>query len=90
MGNGRWVFAAGCMGRGDGLCCMGHGARRDWCVTERGCQWEIVVSSGTRTSSMHNGSGGFHPWRCGKGDLTLGCAMGDATLGDVGCTLGAL
>ncbi len=23
-------------------------------------------------------------------NLALGCAMGDATLGDVGCTLGAL
>ncbi len=24
-------------GRGDGLCCVGSGVRRDWCVTERGC-----------------------------------------------------
>jgi hypothetical protein len=62
---GRWVFAAGGMSRGDRLRCMGPGAIRDWCVTERGCQWKNVVSGGARASPMHDGSGGFHPWRCG-------------------------
>jgi hypothetical protein len=38
---------------------------------------------------MRNGSGGFHPWRWVRVNVTLGAAMGDATLGDVGCTLGA-
>ncbi len=56
------------------------------CVTERGCQWENVVSSGMRASPMRNGSGGFHPCRV---NLTLSCRMGDAPLGDVGRTLGA-
>ncbi len=43
MGNeGRWVFAAGGTGRGDGLRCVGPGARRDWCVTKRGCRWGII------------------------------------------------
>jgi hypothetical protein len=73
VGNeGRWVFAAGCAGRGEGLRCVGLGARRDWWVTERGYQWENVVSSGTRASLMHNGSGGFHPWRCGQGEFDFG------------------
>jgi hypothetical protein len=46
---------------------MGPGAARDWCVTERGCQWENGVSGVARVSPMSNGSGGFHPWRCGEG-----------------------
>jgi hypothetical protein len=46
---------------------MGPGVRRDWYVTERGCQWENVVSSGMRASLMRNGSGPFHSWRCSKG-----------------------
>jgi hypothetical protein len=45
---------------------MGSGARRDWCVTERGCLWEHFVSGGARASPMRNGIGGFHPWRCGE------------------------
>ncbi len=77
MGNkGRWVSAAGGAGRGDGLRCVGPGARRDWCVTERGCQWENVVSGGTRVSPMRNGSGGFHPWRCGLGEFDFGLQDG--------------
>jgi hypothetical protein len=77
VGNkGRWVSAAGGAGRGDGLRCVGPGARRDWCVTERGCQWENVVSGGTRVSPMRNGSGGFHPWRCGLGEFDFGLQDG--------------
>jgi hypothetical protein len=69
---------------------MGPGARKDWCVTERGCQWENVVSSGLRASLMYNGGGGFHPWICGKSEFDFRCTMGEATLGDVGHTLGSL
>ncbi len=70
MGNeGRWVSAAGGASRGDGLGSMGPGAGRDWCVTERGCQWENGVSGGARVCPMRNGSGGFHPWRCGGGEF---------------------
>jgi hypothetical protein len=86
----RRVFAAEGVGRGDRLRCVGPGARRNWCVTERGCQLENIVSSGTRASPMCNGSGGFYPWRCGQGEFDFGCRMGDATFGDVGHTLGAL
>ncbi len=66
---GGWVFAAGGAGRGDGLHCLGPGARKVWCVTERGRQWENVVSSGERASSMHNGSDGFLSWRCDQGEF---------------------
>ncbi len=77
MGNeGKWVFVAGGAGRGDGLRCVGPGVRRDWCVTERGCQWENVVSGGTRASPMRNGSWGFHPWRCGQGEFDFGLRDG--------------
>jgi hypothetical protein len=77
VGNeGRGIFAAGGAGRGDGLRCVGPGARRDWCVTERGCQWGNVVSSGTRESPMRNGSGGLHPWRCGQGEFGFGLRNG--------------
>jgi hypothetical protein len=38
-------------------------------MTERGCQWENVVSGGARVSLIRNGSGGFHPWRCGEGEF---------------------
>ncbi len=70
MGNeGRWVFAAGGAGRGDGLRCVGSGARRDWCVTEGGCHWGSVASVGTRASPMRNGIWVFHPWRCGQGEF---------------------
>jgi hypothetical protein len=76
VGNeGRWVSAAGGMGGGDGLHCMGPGARRDWCVTERGYQWGIVVTGGARSSLMRNGSGGFQPWRCGEGEFN--CRLHD-------------
>ncbi len=82
MGNeGRWVFAAGGVGRGDRLRCVGPGVRRDWCVTERGCQWGNVVSSGTRERVRCAMEFGFST----HGDvasvnLTLVCGMGDATL----------
>ncbi len=77
MGNeGRRVLAAGGTGRGDRLRCVGSGARRDWCVTERGCQWKNVVSSCMRASPMRNGSGGFHPWRCGQGEFDFGLRDG--------------
>ncbi len=79
MGNeGSWVFVAGGVGRGDGLHCMRPGARKDWCVTERGCQWGNVVSGGARTSPMRNGSGGFNPWTCGQVEF-------DFRLRDGGC-----
>jgi hypothetical protein len=77
VGNeGRWVFAVGGVGRADKLHCVGSGARRDWCVTERGCQLENVVSGGTRASPMRNGSGGFHAWRCGQSDFDFGLLDG--------------
>jgi hypothetical protein len=77
VGNeGRWVFAAGSAGRGDRLHCVGPGARRDWCVTKRDCQWENVVSGGTRASPMHNRSWGFHPWRCGQAEFDFGLQDG--------------
>ncbi len=60
------------------------------CDSERGCRWENWVRGGARASPMNNGSGCFHPWRCGKGELNCWLWMGDATLRDVGCTLGAL
>ncbi len=90
MGNeGRWVFVAGGMGRGDGLRCVGPGARRDWCVTERGCQWEMlsaVVREQVRCAMEFDSTLGY----AARVNWTLGCGMGDATLGDVGHTLGVL
>ncbi len=77
MGNeGRLVFTAGGAGRGDGLCYLRSGARRDWCVTERSCQWETVVSGGARASLMRNGIWVFHPWRCGQGEFDFGLREG--------------
>ncbi len=90
MGNeGSRVFVAGGVGRGVGLRCMGPGARRDWCVTERGCQWENVVSSGKEQVRCAMEVGASTLGDASRVNSTLGCVMGDATLGDVGCTLGA-
>ncbi len=58
-------------------------------MTERGCQWENVVSSGMRASPMQMEVGASTLGDAVRVNLTLGCAMGDATLGDVGRTLGA-
>ncbi len=33
-----------------------------------------------KSSLMRNGRGGFHPWRCGKGELTVGCTMRDGVV----------
>jgi hypothetical protein len=89
VGNeGRWLIVAGGMGRGDKLRCVGPGARRDWCVTERGCHWGTVASVGTRASPMCNGIWVFTLGDAARVNLTLGCGMGDATLGDAGHTLG--
>ncbi len=78
----QWVmksdgyFAAGGAGREDRLHCVGPGVRRDWCVTERGCQLENVVSGGTRASSLRNGRWGFHLWRCGQDEFDYGLRDG--------------
>ncbi len=54
-------------GRGDSIGGVGPGAGSDWCVCDRGCQWNNGVSGGARACLMCDGSGCFHPWSCGKG-----------------------
>jgi hypothetical protein len=48
---------------------VGPGVRRDWWVTERGCQWGTDVGGGARASPLRNRSWVFHPWRCGQGEF---------------------
>jgi hypothetical protein len=53
------ICAAGGAGRGDGLCSVGPGAIRDWCVTKRGCQWGIVYCCFSPPPCL--GGGGLGP-----------------------------
>jgi hypothetical protein len=75
------------MGRGDKLCCVGPGARRDWCVTERGCQWEMLSAMAQEQVQCAMEAGASTLGDAARVYLTLGCGMGDAALGDVGRTL---
>jgi hypothetical protein len=62
VGNeGSCVSVAGGAGRGDSVGKVGPGARRDWSVTESGCQWNNGVSGGVRACLICNGSGCFCP-----------------------------
>jgi hypothetical protein len=56
-------------------------------VTERGCPWAKVVSSGTNLVQCAMETGVSTLGDATRVNLTLGCRMGDATLGDVGRTL---
>jgi hypothetical protein len=50
-------------------------------VMERSCQWKNAVSSGMEVVASTLGD-------AARVNLTLGCGIGDATLGDEGRTLG--
>ncbi len=59
-------------------------------MTERGCQWEMLSAMVQEQVRCTMEVGASTLGDAARVNLTLGCAMGDATLGDVGCTLGAL